>query len=100
MTEVAERPWTGPAPVSPRADSHMVKVRDGVRLATDVYVPEAGGPWPTILARVPYDKSGLYTGMAEIAAGYNRAGDHAAVLRVWDGEGIVRPGPNTQLRTV
>ncbi len=36
----------------------MVPMRDGVRLATDVYLPEdAGeGPWPTLLERTPYDK--------------------------------------------
>ncbi|MCC5957763.1 MAG: CocE/NonD family hydrolase [Rhodobacteraceae bacterium] len=36
----------------------MVPMRDGVRLATDVFFPEhAGhGPWPAILERTPYDK--------------------------------------------
>ena len=35
----------------------MVPMRDGVRLATDVYVPRQGvGPWPVILQRTPYDK--------------------------------------------
>ena len=37
-------------------------MRDGVRLATDVYLPardgEAlAGPWPTLLTRTPYDKA-------------------------------------------
>ena len=32
-------------------------MRDGVRLATDVYLPSlGGGPWPTILVRTPYGK--------------------------------------------
>lgn len=40
----------------------MVPMRDGVRLATDVYRPARGGellpgPFPTLLARTSYDKS-------------------------------------------
>jgi len=41
----------------------MVPMRDGVRLATDVYLPARGAApveqrWPTILARTPYNKDG------------------------------------------
>lgn len=41
----------------------MVPMRDGVRLATDVYLPAkegeaAAGKWPAILTRTPYNKSG------------------------------------------
>jgi len=32
-------------------------MRDGTRLATDVYLPTSGGPWPAVLTRTPYDKS-------------------------------------------
>ncbi|MFC0408433.1 CocE/NonD family hydrolase [Roseomonas elaeocarpi] len=39
-----------------RRTEHMVACRDGVRLATDVYLPEGEGPWPTILERTPYGK--------------------------------------------
>jgi uncharacterized protein len=35
---------------------HMVPMRDGVRLATDLYTPEGAGPWPVILERTPYGK--------------------------------------------
>ena len=40
----------------------MVPVRDGVRLAADIYRPALGGrpadgPFPVILERTPYDKS-------------------------------------------
>ena len=36
----------------------MVPARDGVRLATDVYVPgNAQGPVPVMLVRTPYDKT-------------------------------------------
>ena len=48
---------------SQKSDAHalrdvMVPMRDGIRLATDVFFPEhAGqGPWPAILERTPYDK--------------------------------------------
>nr|WP_206077923.1 CocE/NonD family hydrolase [Prauserella endophytica] len=33
-------------------------MRDGVRLATDVYLPDADGPVPVVLTRLPYDKNG------------------------------------------
>lgn len=35
----------------------MVRTRDGVGLATDIYRPDSGGPFPVILERTPYDKS-------------------------------------------
>jgi hypothetical protein len=34
-----------------------VQMRDGVRLATDVYRPKRDGPWPVLLERTPYGKS-------------------------------------------
>ncbi len=36
----------------------MVPMRDGTRLATDIYVPEGEGKYTAILARTPYDKAG------------------------------------------
>lgn len=55
----------GPAPASPLAVEHMVRMRDGVRLATDVYVPgkeilEKSRQRDVILIRLPYDKNGDY----------------------------------------
>lgn len=35
----------------------MIRMRDGTRLATDVYRPAGEGPWPVILLRTPYAKS-------------------------------------------
>jgi putative CocE/NonD family hydrolase len=35
----------------------MVTARDGVGLATDVYRPPGGGPFPVVIERTPYDKS-------------------------------------------
>ncbi|MEK7402198.1 MAG: CocE/NonD family hydrolase [Gemmatimonadota bacterium] len=35
----------------------MVPMRDGVRLATDAYIPDGDGQWPVILERTPYGKA-------------------------------------------
>ncbi|MBN1507804.1 MAG: CocE/NonD family hydrolase [Sedimentisphaerales bacterium] len=37
-------------------ETAMVPMRDGVELATDVYVPAGEGPWPTILVMTPYSR--------------------------------------------
>lgn len=37
-------------------ENSMVPMRDGVRLATDVYRPARVGQWPVLLTRVPYNK--------------------------------------------
>ncbi|MEU4421999.1 CocE/NonD family hydrolase [Actinoplanes sp. NPDC024001] len=66
---------TGPGPLSPDATQHMVRMRDGVRLATDVYLP--GGevrPGPVVLTRLPYDKCGEYTFMPRVAAYFTARG--------------------------
>jgi uncharacterized protein len=34
----------------------MVPMRDGVKLATDVYRPAQEGQWPVLLTRLPYNK--------------------------------------------
>ncbi|MDQ2689828.1 MAG: CocE/NonD family hydrolase, partial [Chloroflexota bacterium] len=63
----------GPAEISDLAEEEFVRMRDGVRLATDVYLPTTidGGrdhsPGDTILIRLPYDKSGEYTFIPLIA---------------------------------
>ncbi|MDP6652199.1 MAG: CocE/NonD family hydrolase [Gammaproteobacteria bacterium] len=36
----------------------MVSMRDGVNLATNLYLPEGEGPWPVVLTRTPYNKNG------------------------------------------
>ncbi len=36
--------------------TEMVPMRDGVRLATDVYLPQGEGPWPAIFVTTPYGK--------------------------------------------
>ncbi len=34
----------------------MVPMRDGTKLATDIYLPAGDGPWPAILVRTPYSR--------------------------------------------
>jgi putative CocE/NonD family hydrolase len=34
-------------------------MRDGIKLATNIYLPEGNGPWPVLLTRTPYNKNGL-----------------------------------------
>jgi uncharacterized protein len=34
-----------------------VPMRDGIRLSADLYLPEAPGPFPTVLLRTPYDNN-------------------------------------------
>ena len=38
----------------------MVPMRDGVKLATDIYFPDAEGKFPAILIRIPYNNSRPY----------------------------------------
>lgn len=50
-----------------RAQHHMVTMRDGVKLATDVYLPSpTTSPAPTVLIRLPYDKTGRYTFIPQV----------------------------------
>ena len=72
----------------------MVAMRDGTRLATDVYLPEGEGPFPTILTRMPYGKTEPYCYMPVIAAYWVRKGYAAVVQDVrgkWASEGHFEP---------
>lgn len=71
----------------------MVPMRDGVQLATNVYVPEGDGPWPVILTRTPYDKDGIDRSVAA----YNDRGYAVVSQDVrgrYDSEGENRPFEN------
>jgi putative CocE/NonD family hydrolase len=56
-----------PAPLDAAADQVMVAMRDGTRLATDVYLPPGAPAQPAVLVRLPYDKCGRYTFMPAVA---------------------------------
>jgi hypothetical protein len=88
---------TGPAPVPPAARQVMVAMRDGVRLATDVYRPAGPGPWPAVLVRLPYDKDGRYTFMPWLAPRFTARGYVFVVQDVrgkFRSEGEARPFTN------
>src|SRR3954454_1410416 len=53
----------------PTKQTVRVSMGDGVELATDVYLPRDGGPFPVILLRTPYDKNGG-GGIGTAAAGH------------------------------
>lgn len=50
--------------------TYMVEMRDGIKLATDVYLPESEGPFPLVLYRTPYGKSEA-KGLADFLLQYN-----------------------------
>jgi len=43
-------------PPGTRHEFVMLPLRDGVRLATDVFIPEGTGPWAAMLLRTPYSR--------------------------------------------
>ncbi|MEU5046289.1 CocE/NonD family hydrolase [Streptomyces griseorubiginosus] len=61
-------------PPSGHAREHMVAMRDGVELATDVYLPDAATTHSAILVRTCYDKSSRYTALAFEAEYYRARG--------------------------
>ncbi|MEM7112225.1 MAG: CocE/NonD family hydrolase [Chloroflexota bacterium] len=69
----------------------MVMMRDGVRLATDVYLPTGNGPFPSILTRLPYGKTEPWTYLPVIAKFWVRR-EYAAVVQdvrgKWGSEGV------------
>lgn len=64
----------GPEPQSPNAVEYRVRMRDGIRLATDVYLPDGWTEGPVVLVRLPYDKNSRYVFMDRVAARFNARG--------------------------
>lgn len=75
------------ADVPSDARPYAARMRDGVRLATDVYLPRRGRRWPVLLSRLPYDKAGDECFMPDIARWFNERG-YAVVVQ--DVRGKVR----------
>jgi uncharacterized protein len=82
----------GPAPLDPNAQQVHVRMRDAVRLATDVYLGNDTRPRPAVLVRLPYDKSGRYTFMPQLAPHFTSRG---YVLVVQDVRGKFRSEGDT-----
>ncbi|MEU1166455.1 CocE/NonD family hydrolase [Streptomyces sp. NPDC005921] len=79
-------------PPSEHAREHLVAMRDGVELATDVYLPDDAGIHSAILVRTCYDKSSRYTALA-FEAEYYRSRGYAFVTQ--DVRGKFRSGGET-----
>jgi uncharacterized protein len=60
---------TAAAPALKKTEQ-MVPMRDGVKLATSIFLPEGNGPFPIVLQRTPYGKEAFSQG----AAGWTKAG--------------------------
>jgi predicted acyl esterase len=87
----AEEAATSADSTTPRVVEAMVAMRDGVKLATSIYLPAGDGPWPTVLARTPYSRA---RSGAQSSARYNDAG-YAWVIQDqrgrFDSEGEYKP---------
>ncbi len=46
-------------PEGVRVQTHLLPMRDGVRLATDIYLPTTPPPYPVLVVRTPYNKDVL-----------------------------------------
>jgi uncharacterized protein len=66
--------------VPPNAMQYMVPMRDGVLIASDVYLPAEGDPVETILVRLPYDKDSRYVLMDKVAPRFTSRG-YAVVVQ-------------------
>ncbi|MFI4936047.1 MAG: CocE/NonD family hydrolase [Caulobacterales bacterium] len=49
-------PAAAPMPPMPAHKEVFAAMRDGVKLAANVYLPDGAGPWPVVLQRTPYLK--------------------------------------------
>lgn len=47
---------------APKRTEQMVPMRDGIKLATSIFLPAGTGPWPVVLVRTPYGKDLQSTG--------------------------------------
>ena len=54
---------------APAVQTVQIAMRDGVKLATDIYLPRGDGPFPVVLARTPYSRVKHNEGAANFAAG-------------------------------
>lgn len=82
-----------PEPTAATGDSHdeLVVMRDGVKLVTQVYLPEGEGPWPVILIRNPYNFVGGFGPVAKVFTYYGYVGVHQVARGRADSEGEWNP---------
>ncbi len=85
--------------------TEMVEMRDGVHLATDVFLPPGEGPWPTMLYRTPYGREEFHgeagwlndVGIAMVTQDMRGRFDSEGVDMVFttDGDGALKDGWDT-----
>jgi predicted acyl esterase len=95
LTAAAVLQATVPGRLLAESREEMVPMRDGVRLATSVYLPAGTGPWPVVLSRTPYGKDQGEPAKAEaryMANGYVRVLQDARGK--FKSEGAYRPFAN------
>lgn len=68
------------------ADTRMVAMRDGVRLAADIHLPEGPGPFPVILERTPYGRH--IASRSEITASDRTPASRVALARFFNAAGL------------
>lgn len=74
---------SGIGEIDPAATQYMVRMRDGVRLATDVYLPSGDDtPGPVLLTRLPYDKNGAFIPTTQCAEYLMERGYRVVILDV------------------
>ena len=94
------------APAGAQTMTVMVKMRDGIKLSTDVYLPKkTKGPWPVLMWRTPYNKknlkapASLYPPYGVAVVTQDMRGRYASqgVDRVFttDGDGKLKDGHDT-----
>jgi putative CocE/NonD family hydrolase len=79
-------------PVPSNAVQHMVPMRDGIMIASDVYLPPEDVSVETVLVRLPYDKDSRYVFMDRVAPHFTSRG-YAVVVQ--DVRGKFRSGGET-----
>jgi len=75
--------WPG---LPPGAVEEYAVMRDGTRLAANVFKPQGRGPWPVVLSRTPYLKDGRGSG-PQLAAQAKRYTDAGYVFVLQDVRG-------------
>jgi predicted acyl esterase len=84
-TPPAATPAAAPPALPPHQEVFM-PMRDGVKLAANVFTPDGPGPWPVILERTPYLKDGRLMASLGGTKRYTDAG-YAFVLQDVRGKG-------------
>jgi len=65
--------------------THMVAMRDGIRLATDVHLPDGAGPFPVIMERTPYGRH--QTSRSELTAADRTPASRAEIAAFFTAHG-------------